>query len=162
MKKRSRKFLASSQSILSRRIVMRPEQKRAWFILGVCATGLLGFVVFSIVFRRISPAPFAVCALWILEPLLFRKKPIAGKVTSDERDQMIAERALLFAGVASYVAFILACIIPWIVLYARRAEKLIHVDTLPTVIMAGAFAFFAAKSITTLVLYGRERSDGQE
>ena len=140
---------------------MRPEQKRAWFILGICAAALLGFVVFIAVFGRISPAPFAVCALWILEPLLFRKKRRPKEIVTDERDKMIAERAVLFAGAASYVTFILACIIPWIVLYARRAEKLIHVDTLGTVIMAGAFAFFAAKSITTLVLYGRERSDGQ-
>ena len=140
---------------------MRPEQKRAWFILGICAVALLGFVVFIAVFKRIRAAPFAVCALWVLEPLLFRRKPRPGEVSIDERDKMIAEKAVLFAGAASYVTFILACIIPWIVLYARRAEKLIHVDTLPTVIVAGAFAFFAAKSITTLVLYGRERTDGQ-
>ncbi|MCK4850496.1 MAG: hypothetical protein KAT11_04050 [Phycisphaerae bacterium] len=141
---------------------MRPEQKRAWFILGICAVALLGFVVFIIVFKRIRAAPFAICALWVLEPLLFRRKSIAEKVSSDERDQMIAEKAVLFAGAASYVTFILACIIPWIVLYASGAEKLIHVDALGTIIMAGGFAFFVAKSITTLVLYGRERRDGQD
>ncbi len=135
---------------------MRSEQKRAWFILGVCAVALLGFVVFIAVFKRIRAAPFAVCALWVLEPLLFRKKRSPTEIVTDERDKMIAEKAVLFAGAASYVTFILACIIPWVVLYARRAGKLIHVDTLPSIILAGAFAFFAAKSVTTLVMYGRE------
>ena len=140
---------------------MSTQQKRAWFSLAVCGVALLGFVLFC-AFVRVSLAPFAVCALWVLEPLLFRKKPIGEEPIEDERDKMIMEKAVLAAGASSYVAFILACIIPWGIIYMRGTEKLIHVDALPSIILAGAFAFFAAKSVTILVMYGREETRGQD
>ena len=61
----------------------------------------------------------------------------------------------------SYCVFIVSCMIPYII-YKETDKDVISIVVLPGIVLAGAIAFFVARAITLLVLYGREARHGQE
>lgn len=148
---------------------MRPEQKRAWFVVGVFAVALAAFLVLAPLFGA-EPAwgVFGGCAVWGLSPLLFRRRRDPDEVADDERDQLIAERAMLAGGMSSYLVFVLACMIIWFVRMFRGdqaisiGERTISIHVLPLIVLCGGITFFVVSAATTLVLYGKEVSGVQK
>ena len=141
---------------------MSREQKEAWFIVG--AFGLAVAVVLTIIPLagiKFAPAGFAVFGLGGFAPLVFRKKPRLDQVEMDERDKKIAKTATLGGAMISYVTFIAACMVPWFV-YKALGRKVISIHVLPNIVFIGAMVFFLFRSITLLVLYGREPRHGED
>ena len=85
-----------------------------------------------------------------LSPFLFRKK--VGKVTFDERDQVIHRRATLAAYSTFWFFFAAACMIPWWVL---ECGAKIRVVVLPCMLAGGFIIVQLIQSIAILVQYGK-------
>jgi len=136
---------------------MLPEEKRAVFVLVVIgcsiavAAGLVPFL---------GPGAWGGLGLLGLIGLtqwLFRK----GEQKADERDLAISRRAGLIAGAASYLAFFLACFCPLMYCLAVGA-KTIASTYLGLIMLIGALALMAVRSIAVLVLYRRGASDATD
>ena len=141
---------------------MSQEQKIAWLMVGAFVAGLILFaVLIPFVGIKVAPAGFSVVGFAGLGPLLFRKKRTADVIAVDERDKTIGQRATMVGGMISYEVFIFACMIPWCIYFAY-GEEMISVNALPLIVGAGGVAFFASRSIVLLILYGRERGDGEK
>ncbi|HUW57408.1 MAG TPA: DUF2178 domain-containing protein [Planctomycetota bacterium] len=142
---------------------MSREQKMAWLTVGCFAVGLIGFLSLLPFTRpRAAVAAFAVVGFGGLGPLLFRKKRDPKEVAEDERDKMIAQKATLAAGVSSYTAFVLVCMITWGICHHQGREQ-ISIHGLPLIVFfAGLIVFFVGRAATILGLYGREAADGED
>ncbi len=135
---------------------MAPEQKQSWWIVGCFIAAVAASVVLTAVAGiRIAPAGFGVLGLGGLAPLIFPEKRVSGRVARDERDKAIAEKATLGGGWSSYLAFLLACMIPWFI-YRFSGRKVISIHVLPVIVMCGMLVFMLVRSVAILVLYGRE------
>jgi len=139
---------------------MRPEQKRAWFIVGVFAAALTGFLVLTpLVGARPAFAAFGVFGFGGFASLLFRRQRDSEEVSMDERDRLIAERATLAGGMLSYLVFVLACMIPWFVRMFGRDQTVsigdlrISIHVLPLIVLCGGITFFVVRAIAILVGY---------
>ena len=145
---------------------MNRQQKIAWFNVVILAFSFLlsSTVVFWMALKAGFPLALSgfgllcVCLLHFLGPAFFRKKRQPGQVVFDERDTEITRRAISYGDVASNVFFVSIFVC---VLAVLGFEGSMHVYWLG-VIVAGAYVLSKlAESLTTLILYGRERSDGQ-
>ena len=103
---------------------------------------------------------FGLFGLAGLTPVLFRRKADPGEVAADERDRAISQQAAQMAGIASHMAFIIACMVPWFV-HMLQAKKAITIHALPWIVFAGMFVFHLTQAAMTLVLYGREVGHGE-
>ncbi len=142
---------------------MVPEQKRAWLIIGACALALIILLVLIPLTggTRAVTIVFVMCVLcWALGRVLFHKRLRAGEVASDERDKAIEAKALVNGGMASYLAVLATCAITWST-YFYQGKEVIPIGSLIRVVQPSLFVFFLAWAVTILVLYGRERSAGQ-
>ncbi len=140
---------------------MSIEQKQAWWLV---ATSLLALIVFFIVLCwvdvEVAWGAFGLVGFGGLGPLIFRKRKDENKVDFDERDRTIAKQATLGAGMTSYLAVILACMIPWFV-YHHQGKETISIYYLPFIAFLAMIVLFLARSIIILLAYGREvRRDG--
>jgi hypothetical protein len=134
---------------------MNGEQKRAWFALGLVGLMCIGFVVLGLIFGiRVAWAGFSIMALGAFSPLIGRGEKL------DERDRSISRHATVAGGMASYGAFVLACMGVWFVVYAWNREAQVSVHLLPVITMLGGTVFFAARSVAVLILYGRHMEAG--
>ena len=145
---------------------MVPEQKRAWFVVGVFAVALAIALALLPFAGAGALAATGVFGLWGLTPLLFRKKRDSTEVPFDERDTMIVQKATLVAGMMSYVSFILACMAPWFVYMCRSKDwwyrsPTISIHVLPLIVLPGMIVLFVGRAIAILVLYGREANDAK-
>lgn len=137
---------------------MIPEQKRAWFIViffGVCLILFVGLRVVLSTLPLVIAINVSFCwfgPMLLILPFLFRKKRVSGEVAEDERDRIIAGKATLAGGMASYVAVVLVCIIPQVQCWIQ-GKKLIDVDILSSVVISGLTALFTVRSIAVLVMY---------
>jgi hypothetical protein len=84
-----------------------------------------------------------------LSILIFRKDK--GKVTFDERDRIIKERAALLGFTASFLFVGLACMIPFLIL---GSEASISVIWLPQIWGGTFLTSFFVHSVAILVQYG--------
>ena len=91
----------------------------------------------------------------ILAQYLIREKPRPGQVTRDERDKAIFKAASLWGGIAFFVVTIAACMVG---VFAGQASVIAY--ALLFILAGGQIAFWAVRSVVTLVLYGREPKDG--
>jgi len=134
---------------------MNAEQKRAWFTLSLLAATCVGFVSLGLLFGfRVAWAACGVMGLGGLTPLIGRwEKP-------DERDVSIARLATLAGGMASYLAFIAGCMGVWCVQFAWYGRNEVSVHTLGLITGLGGMAFFTARSLAILLLYGRHVEAG--
>ena len=140
---------------------MVPEQKRAWFIIGVFAVAVVCFLLLiPFVGAKRAVGGFGVFGLAGLTPILFRKKRDSNEVAEDERDKAIAEKATLGGGISSYTAVVLVCMITWAV-FKNQGKEVIGIGVLPHIVGVALTVLFTVRSITILILYGRERTDGQ-
>jgi uncharacterized Tic20 family protein len=143
---------------------VRPEQKRAWFVLGVFAVALTGFLLLTPLLGAGAWGAFGVLGFWGLPPLLWLyRRRHSEEVSMDERDQLIAQKATLAGGMASYLVFVLAGMITWFVRMFRGdqmfRDRTISIHVLPLIVLCGAIALVVVRAVTTLVLYGRGASD---
>ncbi len=124
----------------------------------------VGLVVFVILIplRGIRVAWAAPClyALGGFAPLIFRKKRNSDIVASDERSKMIVEKATKAGGIAAFQVTLLACLIPWGICQ-YQGKQVIGITILPFVLFMAMTALWVTRAIVILVLYGRERSGGQ-
>jgi len=140
---------------------MNREQKQAWLVIVMFGVSVIAFAALvPLVGWHRASAGFGMIGFAGLGPLIFRKRTGPGQIEIDERDKAIARQATLGGGMASYCAFILACMIPWGVLKSQGA-KTMSIHTLPMIVFIGVIVFFTARAATLLVLYGREGSDGK-
>ena len=82
-------------------------------------------------------------------------------MASDERDNAIETKALVNGGMSSYLAVLVTCVITWGT-YCYQGKEVISTGSLIRVVQPSIFVFFLAYAVTILVLYGRERTDGQD
>lgn len=109
-----------------------------YFAFGVPIQGALGGFGF-----------IGICGLMGLSPLLYKKEP--GKVSFDERDQLIHKRAIIVAYSLFWLAFTAACMIPWWIL---ETGATIPVVILPTILLGGFLIVQLIQSVSILVQYG--------
>ncbi len=146
---------------------MNRAQKIAWFslivisvalILSAAAVGVLYFVVGLAMRRALGGIGFiGICGLIGLSPLLFKKEP--GKVSLDERDLLIYNRASLVAYSVFWLFFTAACMVPWLVL---DSGVRIRVVLLPLMLASGFVIVQLIQSIAILIQYGRGGKDAKE
>ncbi len=137
------------------------EQKQAWCLLGLFAAAFsISTLLILLVSVKLAPLGFGVFFLGFFVPLVGRKKRDEAEVDMDERDKMIAQKATLGGAMLSMTVFMLACLITWSV-YRNQNKESISIEALPLIVNAGAMTFWIVRSIMVVVLYGRERSDGQ-
>ena len=79
----------------------------------------------------------------------------------DERDKMIAQKATLGGAMLSMTVFMLACLIISSI-YKHQNKETLSIDALGLILNAGAMTFWIARSITVVVLYGREPKNVQD
>lgn len=91
-----------------------------------------------------------------LGPLIFKKDK--GKVTCDERDRLINNRAAVAGFASAYLVTGLACMLPFCIL---GYEATITVTWLPMIFMAAGLTSFFVHSAAILVQYGWKGKDNE-
>ncbi|MBU0638978.1 MAG: hypothetical protein KKB50_08950 [Planctomycetes bacterium] len=103
-----------------------------------------------------------VLGLWGIQPWLFRKKVRPGDVTVDERDHRIVERGTHIGFAASYLAFVVACLIPWFYLSLYKDNETVSVHLLTVPVWIAFIVAMVGRAVAILLLYGREADDAGE
>ena len=143
---------------------MVAEEKRAWLVIGACALAFIMLLVLIPLAGGTTAATIVLvmCTLcWALARALFHKRLRAGEVASDERDKAIETKALVNGGMTSYLAVLVTCVITWGT-YFCQGKEVISTGSFIRVVQPSLFVFFLVYAVTILVLYSRERSEGQE
>jgi hypothetical protein len=145
---------------------MNRIQKMAWWMaIWVSAGVILAAIAVAILFLVIGmPWSIAKSGLGFLgiagfgglAPLIFKKDP--GKVTCDERDRLINNRAAIAAFASAYLVTGLACMLPFFVLGPAAT---ISVTWLPDIFMAAGLTAFFVHSVAILVQYGWKGKDNE-
>ena len=133
---------------------MTPEEKRAWFGLGVFGVSLVLFLILLPILGIHAWFVFSLLGLYGLTPLLFRKKPAPNEVVEDERDRAVQFKANFGAHLSAYMVMFLACMIPWFV-FRGRGQETVSINALPNVVFAGMFAFIVVRCAAIVILYRR-------
>ena len=132
------------------------EQKQAWCLLGLFAAAFsISTLLILLVSVKLAPLGFGVFFLGFFVPLVGRKKRDEAEVDMDERDKMIAQKATLGGAMLSMTVFMLACLITFYI-YKHQNKESISIQVLPLILHVGAMTFWIARSITVVVLYGRQ------
>jgi hypothetical protein len=138
---------------------MNRIQKMAWWmaiwisagvILAAIAVAVLFFVIgmpWSI--ARAGLGFLGIAGFGGLGPLIFKKDK--GKVTCDERDRLINNRAAIAAFASAYLVTGLACMLPFSVLGPAATVSVVW---LPDIFMAAGLTTFFVHSVAILVQYG--------
>ena len=134
---------------------MNAEQKTAWVIVVTfCLSVICFLLLLPVVGLQAAWAALGLMGICGLSPILFRKKEKEGEVDYDERDRAILSKATTSGGMASYLVFILVCMIPWFV-FRWQGRQEITIEYLPFAVICGCVTFFVARAVTVLVLYRR-------
>ena len=138
---------------------MVPEQKRAWFVLGVFAVTIVAFLVLLPILGARAWGMLGFFGFAGFTPLISKKRP-PGQVAYDERDTSIAHKATEGGAISAYMATILICMTAWFVHQAQGAVT-IEIHTLPVMVVVNTMVFMGVRSIVVLVLYGRENAHAE-
>lgn len=141
---------------------MNREQEEALIglVLGIPCLIIVGGVAVLVAYDRgMSFAPllmFTGIVVWgglgWLFPFIYRKiRKGKGKVSFDERDQLISKRATLAAYAVLWLYFVAVCVIAWLVVGPHGS---ISVNTMPLALVGGLIFFTLAQGLATLVQYG--------
>ena len=136
---------------------MNRAQKIAWsFVVITLFALIVSGIAVAIFYVKVGMpkalAGFAFMGLAGLggfSPLIFKKDK--GKVTFDERDRVIKERAALAGFAASFLFVGLACMIPFFVLGPKAS---ISITWLPNIWIGTFISHFFVHSVATLAQYG--------
>ena len=137
---------------------MNREQKVAWFIvINFTIAIIISLTAFVILYVRVgTPKAFVaiaflgICGISGLSPLIFKKDK--GAVVRDERDKTISLKAARAGFGSSYLFVGLACMLPFSIMGPNAT---IFVRWLPCIFMGACLTSAYVRSITLLVLYGR-------
>jgi hypothetical protein len=132
-----------------------------WVSAGVILAAIAVAILFLVIGMPWSIAKSGLGFLGIagfggLAPLIFKKDP--GKVTCDERDRLINNRAAIAAFASAYLVTGLACMLPFFVLGPAAT---ISVTWLPDIFMAAGLTAFFVHSVAILVQYGWKGKDNE-
>jgi hypothetical protein len=133
---------------------MSALQKWAWFNLAIIAVTAVAVLSLLPVLGRGAVGGFGLLGLLGFGPLFFRKK--AGRVLTDERDQLIQRRSWVLAYALFWVAFVLAATFSSAV-YGQ--EGAVPVWVIQGSVFAGFMLVHALASAAILVQYGRGSTD---
>ncbi|NIP23766.1 MAG: hypothetical protein GWN67_15810 [Phycisphaerae bacterium] len=125
-------------------------------VISAIAVSVLHFVVGLQMRRALGGFGFiGICGLTGLSQLLYKKE--RDKVSFDERDLMILRRASLGAYSIFWFLFVLAAMIPFVVMGPKGA---VSVKYLAAMVFGGMIVVVLVQSIITLELYGcREKGE---
>ena len=139
---------------------MNRFQKLAWFnlivilialILSAIAVSVFYFVVDLPIPRALGGFGFmGITGLMGLSPVLYKKE--RGKVSFDERDELINYRAVLAAYSVFWLVFTAACMIPWSIIGPSGS---ISVNVLPIMLFGIGITLALVHSLVILIQYGR-------
>lgn len=126
--------------------------------LSAIAVGVFYFVVDLPIRRAFGGFGFmGITGLMGLSPLLYKKG--RGKVSFDERDELINYRAVLAAYSVFWLVFTAACMIPWLIIGPSGS---ISVNVLPIMLFGIGITLMLVHSLVILVQYGRGGKDGEK
>lgn len=136
---------------------MNRIQKMALFMAIVISIALLLSTIATATLYYLVGFPIAqaglgflgIAGLGGLAPILFKKDK--GKVTIDERDQIINKKAALASFAAAYLVVGLTCMLPFFIMGPKAS---IQVTWLPMIFMAAGITNFYVHSIVILLQYG--------
>ena len=118
--------------------------------LSAIAVSALYFVVDLPIRRAFGGFGFmGITGLMGLSPLLYKKE--RGKVSFDERDELINYRAVLAAYSVFWLVFTAACMIPWSIIGPSGS---ISVNVLPIMLLGIGITLALVHSLMILVQYG--------
>lgn len=127
-------------------------------ILSAIAVSVFYFVVDLPIRRAFGGFGFmGITGLMGLSPLLYKKG--RGKVSFDERDELINYRAVLAAYSVFWLVFTAACMIPWFIIGPSGS---ISVNVLPIMLFGIGITLMLVHSLVILVQYGRGGKDGEK
>ena len=139
---------------------MNRFQKLAWFnlivilialILSAIAVSVFYFVVDLPIPRALGGFGFmGITGLMGLSPVFLFKKE-RGKVSFDERDELINLRAVLAAYSVFWLVFTAACMIPWSIIGPSGS---ISVNVLPIMLFGIGITLALVHSLVILIQYG--------
>ena len=119
--------------------------------LSVIAVSVFYFVVDLPIRRAFGGFGFmGITGLMGLSPILYKKE--RGKVSFDERDQLINLRAVLAAYSVFWLVFTAACMIPWSIIGPSGS---ISVNVLPIMLFGIGITLMLVHSLVILIQYGR-------
>ncbi len=126
--------------------------------LSAIAVSVFYFVVDLPIRRAFGGFGFmGITGLMGLSPLLYKKE--GGKVSFDERDELINYRAVLAAYSVFWLVFTAACMIPWFIIGPSGS---ISVNVLPIMLFGIGITLMLVHSLVILVQYGRGGKDGEK
>jgi hypothetical protein len=139
---------------------MNRIQKMSWWILIWISAGTILAATTIAVLHFIIGLPWSIAQAGLgflgitgfagLAPLIFKKD--TGKVTCDERDQLINNRAAVAGFCAAFFVTGLACMLPFTIL---GTQATIPITWLPMIFMVAGLTSFFVHSVAILVQYGR-------
>lgn len=125
-------------------------------VISISTAVLASLVAFVVLYMmglsKIASVAFAflgIAGIGGLGPLIFGKDK--GKVTCDERDQLINTRAALAGFAGAYLVTGVVCMLPFSIL---GPQATIPVTWLPMIFMVVGLTSFFVHSVTILVQYG--------
>jgi dolichol kinase len=136
---------------------MNREQKIAWSVVIMFGLGfVLSGITVSVLYYKfgmpralVGLSLLSICGLAGFSSLFFKKDK--GKVTFDERDKVIKEKATLAGFAAAFLFAGLACMIPFFMLGPKAN---ISVTWLPNIWTGTFLTAFFVHSVAVLVQYG--------
>ncbi len=137
---------------------MNRHQKIAWFnLIVIAATVILTSIAIAV---EVHIRGYSTSGLWFVAllvllkftPFLFKKPESPSGVVSDERDDSIRKRAVLYAWAAFWWVFVVSCVLLFIIV---GPENSVPTIVLPLMALAGGLFLTAAYSVAILVQYGR-------
>jgi uncharacterized membrane protein YccF (DUF307 family) len=152
------------RQVEKRRTVMNRAQKMAWLLVATTslALALSGAGVVILYFIIGMPKALAgigfigIAGLGGLAPLIFKKDK--GKVTCDERDRLINQRAALASFALSYLFVGLACMIPFSIVGAKATISAVW---LPMIFGGAGIVAFFVHSVAILLQYGWRNKENE-
>ena len=143
---------------------MNRMQKVAWWLVVWISAGVVGSaaVIAVLYFKFDMPMSKAISGLGLLGiaglgglgPLIFGKDK--GKVTCDERDRLINNRAALAGFAVAYLVTGILCMLPFSIL---GPQATISITWLPMIFAGTGLTSFLVHSVAILVQYGWRNKD---
>ena len=142
---------------MSGRNAMSAMQKWAWFNLAVIAVTLVAVLSLLPFLGKGALGGFGCLGLIGFGPVFFRKKP--GQVLTDERDQLIWQRAWVLAYAVFWVVFVLAAALLSPLVYGP--EGAVPVWVVQSSVFCGFLLVYALASIAILLQYAGGSKDAR-
>lgn len=134
----------------------RIQKMALWVLLWISSAVVVSVIAVAVLYFKVG-TPKAMAGLGFmgiagfagLGPLIFKKDP--GKVTCDERDELINSRAAVAGFASAFLVIGIACMLPFTILGPQATISIIW---LPMIFIMAGLASFLIHSIAILSQYG--------